>query len=174
MTPTENTPDPMPTTKPGAAKPDNAGVRIPAPVIFAIAVLPVLWIGRHVDLPAIPLLSERLRTLSGMFLIVAGGAIALTAAGLFRNARTALLPFRPASALVTDGVFRWTRNPIYLAMALASAGLALTADNLLALVLVAPAMWAVGHWVIAREEAYLDRRFGADYRAYKERTRRWM
>ena len=75
--------------------------------------------------------------------------------------------------LVTSGPFRFTRNPIYLAMGVGMAGVALAVNSLALLVIIAP--WAVvmRYGVIAREERYLGGKFGEDYRGYCRRVRRW-
>ena len=81
-------------------------------------------------------------------------------AGLFLRNRTAIIPFKPATRLVTSGVYRWTRNPMYLGMALTYAGLAFLLNSLTALVLLLVVIAIVQRQVIAREEAYLERAFG--------------
>ena len=103
-----------------------------------------------------------------------GLALGLAAERQFLRARTAVRPFIPPVALVTDGWFRWSRNPMYLGMILALAGAALLLSGPLAL-LAAPAYgWWVRRRFIAREERLLEERFGDAYRAYCRRTRRWV
>ena len=78
------------------------------------------------------------------------------------------------SGLVTGGVFRLSRNPIYLSLLLAAAGLALIWGTLWGWLGVAILFAMLDRLVIAKEEAYLATRFGAAYEAYKGRVRRWM
>jgi len=85
-----------------------------------------------------------------------------------------LKPWKASSAFVTEGVYRWTRNPMYLGMALAYAGAALLLDSLVALLLLIPLVFVIQKEVIAREEAYLEDRFGERYRRYKADVRRWF
>jgi protein-S-isoprenylcysteine O-methyltransferase Ste14 len=92
----------------------------------------------------------------------------------FRRAGTTILPGHEGSALVTDGVYRLTRNPGYVGMALISVGTALIVDAPWALLGVALAVLVVDRGVIVKEEAYLRERFGDEYRAYCTRVRRWM
>ena len=92
----------------------------------------------------------------------------------FRRAGTSPIPWRPSSALVVDGPYRLTRNPMYVGMAFLFAGLAFALGTLLALVFLPAAILTVDRVVIAREEPYLERLFGADYVAYKRRVRRWL
>ena len=83
-------------------------------------------------------------------------------------------PWRPSTALVTEGVYRFTRNPIYLALALLHLGSALAFDSALALASLPFALAAVQAGVVAREERYLEGKFGDEYRRYKSSVRRWI
>jgi protein-S-isoprenylcysteine O-methyltransferase Ste14 len=122
-------------------------------------------IGRLPSLPA---------RLLGVFLIAASGALAIPAKKAMRRAGTNINPNLPATAMVTDGPFRYTRNPLYLSLAALYAGLALLIGAVWPLVWLAPLMILV-HWgVVRREERYLEAKFGDAYRAYKARVRRWI
>lgn len=96
------------------------------------------------------------------------------AAARFKRARTNPVPWRPATALVTDGPYRFTRNPMYLGMAALYAGIALGAGLLWGLALLPVVLAAIQVAVIAREEAYLERVFGDQYRVYRATVRRWL
>ncbi len=98
----------------------------------------------------------------------------LTALGLFRTSKTRPEPWQPASTLVRDGIYRITRNPMYLGMGLVSLGIALAFSSLAASVLALVAAAAIDRWIITREEAYLTRRFGEDYLTYTRHVRRWL
>ncbi len=111
---------------------------------------------------------------AGALFAAAAGALFAGALGRFRRAGTPVEPWRPSSALVTDGVYRFTRNPIYLGMALLYAGLALGADSAVALALLVPLLALVQAGIVAREERYLEGRFGDEYRRYKASVRRWI
>lgn len=103
-----------------------------------------------------------------------GLALAMAAERQFVGARTPVRPFMEPVALVSDGLFRWSRNPMYLGLILALVGAALLLSNPLAL-LAAPAYgWWVQRRFIAREERLLEERFGDAYRAYCLRVRRWV
>jgi protein-S-isoprenylcysteine O-methyltransferase Ste14 len=113
--------------------------------------------------------------------LIAG--IAIAAIGLtlllafeigFRRAGTTILPGHEGSALVTSGVYRVTRNPGYLGMALIGTGIALIVDAPWAVLGVALAVLVVDRGVIVHEERYLESRFGDDYLAYCLRVRRWL
>jgi protein-S-isoprenylcysteine O-methyltransferase Ste14 len=110
----------------------------------------------------------------GAAVIAAGIALLVWFERSLQRARTPANPFRPTTALATDGAYRLTRNPGYLAMAIVCAGVALAADAPWALVMLAPGLAAIQLLVIAREERYLEGLFGEEYLSYKRRTRRWI
>jgi protein-S-isoprenylcysteine O-methyltransferase Ste14 len=105
---------------------------------------------------------------------VAAGALAAAAIRRFLAAGTNVPPSRPATALVTGGVYRFTRNPMYSALTLLYAALALAADAPVTLLLLVPLLLVVRYGVVAREEAYMERKFGDEYRRYKASVRRWI
>ena len=116
---------------------DTPGVIAPPPLLF----LSALAIGAALDFGLVRLstgLPGWLRIGAGAVLAAAAGALFAGALGRFSQAGTPVEPWLPSSALVTDGVFRFTRNPIYLGMALLYAGLALGADSGVALALLVP------------------------------------
>jgi len=110
----------------------------------------------------------------GFGLIVVGFFLAVAAFMEFRKARTTLDPHGSVKALVTGGVFRITRNPIYLGFLLMVIGFPLNA-GLYSGALVAPFfMLTVNQLVIEKEEAYLEKKFGETYTGYRSRVRRWL
>src|SRR5215467_2648469 len=108
------------------------------------------------------------------FLILTG--IAVFAAGIrnFSSAATPVQGTKPTRALVTTGIHGWTRNPIYLGMFVLYIGIGAAAESPWVLVLTLPLAITIRYGVVAREEAYLERRFGDAYREYKARVRRWL
>lgn len=102
--------------------------------------------------------------------------IALFAAGVanFRRAATPVPTNQPARVLVTTGVHRWSRNPIYLGFFLLYFGIGVLVRSSWIVVLTLPIAIVIRYGVVAREEAYLERRFGDAYRAYRARVRRWL
>ena len=108
--------------------------------------------------------------------LLLAGWVLLTASSfwLFRQKRTSVMPARPASALVTAGPYPFTRNPMYLGLALLTASVSLFLDTWWPILLLVPALRIVQRFVIAREERYLRRRFGAEYDAYTRQVRRWL
>ena len=152
----------------------TAGVIARPTLLFPAALVLGLACDRVLPRPfAIPG-SARVHWMIAGSMIVAG--VALAAAGIrnFSRAATPVPTHRPARALVTTGVHGWTRNPIYLGMFVLYGGLGIAARSPWTLLLTLPLALAIRHGVIAREEAYLQRRFGGSYRDYAARVRRWM
>lgn len=163
-------------TDPATPAPDRGpGVRLPPPLIFTLGLAAggaLQWLGP--DLPQVPpggLVALR----SVAALLGLASVLLLTAAlGGFRRRGTDPRPWRPDSALVVDGIYRRTRNPMYLGMALLYAAIALGL-NAAGPLLLLPAVLAVIRWqVIAREEAYLGRLFGPAYADYCRQVPRWV
>jgi len=119
-------------------------------------------------------LPETWRLAGGGVALVAGVILLVLAVGGFRRAGTGVRHAAGSSALVTTGAHAFTRNPMYLGMALVYAGLALAADSMVALVLLAPLLLVIQFGVIAREERFMEAKFGDAYRAYRKRVRPWI
>lgn len=152
---------------------DIPGVIAPPPLIYVGFLLAGWGIGQMFDIPGLGLPDLWRRGLAVAGLII-GFGLEAAAAGLFRRARTAIQPWKPSTALVTGGVYRFSRNPIYVGMAILYAGLAVALDSPVALALILPCLVVVDRLVIAREERYLQARFGPAYLAYRQAVRRWL
>ena len=152
----------------------TAGVIARPPLLFLAALLLGLATDRLLPLPFAVADADLVRWIIAGSLI--GIGLALAAAGIrnFSRAATPVPTNQPVRALVTTGVHAWTRNPIYLGMFLLYGGIGLAARSPWTLILTLPLAITIRYGVVAREEAYLERRFGAVYRAYKARVRRWL
>jgi protein-S-isoprenylcysteine O-methyltransferase Ste14 len=125
-------------------------------------------------LVGMPALYEPVRYLGGASLMIAGVSLMAAAIGRFRRAKTAVETWRPTTGIVTGGPYAHTRNPIYVAMILAYAGIGLIA-NAPAVVALSPLLFAVLHYgVVLREEHYLECKFGDAYLDYKHAVPRWV
>jgi len=150
---------------------DTPGVIAPPPAI-ALAHL-LAGLGLDALWPA-PFLPAAAQWALGAALILPGAALALWCVWLFRRSRTAVEPWRPSTALVTEGPYRWSRNPIYVGLVAVFLGTACAVDSLWLLALAPLLVLALDRGVIAREEPYLERRFGEGYRTYCDHVRRWL
>lgn len=115
-----------------------------------------------------------LRWSAGGGLIMLGVAILAAGARNFFRADTPVPSNQPVRALVTTGIHGWSRNPIYVGMFLVYAGIGLAARSAWVLIFALPLAIVLRYGVVAREETYLERRFGDAYRDYKARVRRWL
>lgn len=151
----------------------TAGVIAPPPLIFlAGAGLGLLadWLLRLDPLPLAPVVRWGLCAV----LAVGGAALIAAALGRFGQAKTPPEPWKPTTALATDGIYAHTRNPMYLGMALLLLAVAIGFASLGTLLLFPVVLITVDRFVIAREERYLDGLFGAPYAAYRQNVRRWL
>jgi protein-S-isoprenylcysteine O-methyltransferase Ste14 len=150
----------------------GAGVKFPPPLLYlaflALGIFVSVWYPVHLFPSALAW------TVGGPILV--GGVVLGPIWGIrtLRNAGTTIRPDRPTAKLVTNGPFRFTRNPLYLALTLIYAGIALIAHSIWALLLLFPVTLIMTRFVIQREEEYLSRAFGAEYDRYKMSVRRWI
>ncbi|MDJ0640442.1 MAG: isoprenylcysteine carboxylmethyltransferase family protein [Paracoccaceae bacterium] len=110
----------------------------------------------------------------GVTLIVVAGGLVVAALAAFAQARTTVMPHRVPQALVTGGIFRFSRNPIYLADLLILLGFALIWGRVVGLLLVPVLAILLQRRFILPEEARMREKFGAEFDAYTAATRRWL
>ncbi|TIP23013.1 MAG: isoprenylcysteine carboxylmethyltransferase family protein [Mesorhizobium sp.] len=152
---------------------DHPGVIAPPPLVFAGFLAAGVLADRYVSGWSLPLPALPAKVLA--VLLGGAGVIFLAdALGLFRKAGTRPEPWQPTTAIVTSGVYRVTRNPMYVGMAHVYAALALAVGSPLAMALLPAAILVIHRGVILREERYLERKFGDEYMAYRARVRRWL
>jgi protein-S-isoprenylcysteine O-methyltransferase Ste14 len=151
---------------------DRPDVVIPPPIAWALAILAGLVAGWLYPLQFVPTLIPRAWVGGGLFAL--GVALAVWAIVTIRKAGTQFDVYKPTTAIVEDGPYLFTRNPIYLGMFLGQIGVAIGFDNLWVLAMLVPFYFVIRHGVVAREESYLERKFGTIYRNYKSRVRRWL
>ena len=152
-------------------KRDTAGVIAPPPLIFLGGL--AAGFGLEALLPG-GTLPDVLRWAGGGVLMLAGLALLVAFDRAFHRKHTPAEPWKPTTAIVTGGPYRLTRNPGYLGMALVYVAIALFADAPWALVPLPVVIALIDRGVIAREERYLERRFGTEYTDYRATVRRWL
>jgi protein-S-isoprenylcysteine O-methyltransferase Ste14 len=157
-----------------AKQEENPGVRIPPPVIFGAGLIPGFLLQRFFPVEILGDTRGNLPQLLGGVAIILSLSLAVPALLMFYHARTSVRPDRPNDALVTHGIFRLSRNPMYVSLSLAYAGFALSANALWPLLFLLPVLFIIRYFVIAREERYLLSRFGPEYEAYLHSVRRWL
>jgi protein-S-isoprenylcysteine O-methyltransferase Ste14 len=153
------------------ARLDSPGVCFPPPLWDALAVLTGILLNR---LWPWPIGTGPLAPIAGAFFVVGWMALSFSSIGRFRRSNTSIVPIRAANALVLSGPYRYTRNPMYLSLALLTIAAGLFLSMWWPIALLLPALAIVQKFVILREERYLQNRFGAEYEAYTRRVRRWL
>ena len=151
--------------------PDHAGVIAHPPLIYLLALIAGVALDAAWPLP---LLDNVLQFWIGGGVIAVSLVIAISAFLTFHRVGTSVPTNTPTTALAMTGPYRYSRNPIYVALSLLYAGIAIAADNVLMLALLVPVLLIMNYGVVIREERYLARKFGADYLDYKKRVRRWV
>ena len=150
---------------------DVPGVIAPPPLVYLLPLL--LSFAVHWRIPS-ALLPHPWSFVVGPLLLFIGLLLVIPALTAFRRLKTHPQPWRPSTALVIEGPYRITRNPMYVGFTLLSLGITCWVNSrwpLVALVIVLPVMQ---YLVIRREERYMERRFGDQYRDYRRRVRRWI
>ena len=150
---------------------DHPDIRILPPVLMLIFIAAAFVLNWLVPLP-VP--AEPVVRIVGWALLILGFALGFSALRELTRAGTSPVPHEPTTAVVTSGVYTFTRNPIYLGFLLTIVGLPLAFGNPWGLLLIPVAIPAFNMLVIQHEEAYLHRKFGSAYAAYTERVRRWL
>jgi protein-S-isoprenylcysteine O-methyltransferase Ste14 len=153
---------------------DHAGVVIPPPLLFIVPLLFGIWLHARQPWPIVEM-PARAMTVLGIAAVAAGLVLDLIAVGAFRRRGTTVLPaFRPTSAIVAAGPYRFTRNPMYVGMAIMYVGFSVVINTAWPLVFLPFSVLAVDRYVIRHEERYLAAKFGAEYDRYRQTVRRWL
>jgi protein-S-isoprenylcysteine O-methyltransferase Ste14 len=151
--------------------PDNPGVIAFPPFIWlvnaVISVLVHLFIG-------VPVMKYGICLVCGIVFIILAPTLALSALITMKAAGTNVDPAKPALTIVRDGPFRFTRNPMYLALCLVQLALGFFLNDWITLLFVVPLALIFHYGVVLREERYLTAKFGEPYLQYKREVRRWI
>ena len=152
----------------------TAGVIARPPLLFLAALLLGLVFDRLLPWPFAVPGTYLVHWMTAGLMILVGTVLAATGIRNFSRAATPVPTNEPTCVLVTTGIHGWTRNPIYLGLFLVYGAIGIAARSPWTLILMLPLAITLRHGVVAREEAYLERRFGDAYRDYKGRVRRWL
>lgn len=151
--------------------PDSPQVIAPPPFIYlgglAVGIIlhrlaPMLFLPENFALPI------------GVALIIISSILVVMAFRALAHAKTNIDVRKPTTSIVATGLYRFTRNPIYLSMTLFILGIAVLLNTLWIAITLVPVLFAIQFGVIAREESYLTKKFGDEYLHYKLKVRRWV
>jgi protein-S-isoprenylcysteine O-methyltransferase Ste14 len=145
--------------------------RVLPPIYFIAAI--ALTILMHFLVPLAVLIPLFWRVV-GLIPIIAGVALNIAADRLFKRLGTTVKPLQRSSALATDGVFRWSRNPMYLGMVFIVAGTALLEGSISPWIAVAALAIVLDRVFVVPEEKMLRDTFGDAFQQYSQRVRRWL
>lgn len=154
-----------------SGRPRYARILVPPPLLYLGALGLGFWLSWKWPRDLLP---ETLGRPLAVAVLLAAVAIGLAGIRAFRSAGTPFVPYLESTAVVTDGPFRYTRNPLYLSATLALLAAALWWSSLWLLALLPAVVLAMQWLVIGPEEHYLEARFGEAYRSYRARVRRWF
>lgn len=142
------------------------------PSYFITALLLILIL--HSYIPILTLIESSQIKLLGIVLLFTGFGLIIWGANMFRIYETPIRPFEPPTYLIQSGLFKYSRNPIYLGMVVVLVGAVIFLGSLSPLVVVAAFVYAMQSRFIKKEEKHLEETFGDYYREYKNKVRRWI
>lgn len=154
-------------------RPPHPAARIPPPLFFAASLALGFFLQRWLGLGLATPLPRPWRVVA-ILLLGTGILLALWAVGLFARHRTTIIPHGVSSALIIQGPYRFTRNPMYLSLSLAYLGLALWLQCWMALLFLSIPIWLLSRFIVPMEESQMRKRFGLAFDAYCNRVRRWL
>ena len=147
------------------------GVIVPPPVIYLAFFLAGIALGWAFPLPSF---ESRAALFIGWLIALASLVIAVLGFKEFRTAQTTFRPDRSASSLITTGIIKFSRNPLYLSLFLLYSEISILIGAWWPIILLPLLFTVMDRYVVAREERYLAQRFGASYSVYCKRVRRWL
>lgn len=147
------------------------GVIAPPPIIYLCSILAGFILQRVWPLEVLPV---RMGTAVGGPVIVVAVLLFVLCIREFRAAGTSVQTRRPTTVIIKTGPYGFSRNPIYLSFTLLQVGVGILANSVWVLGMVVPALVLMSYGVVAREERYLERKFGEEYLQYKSSVRRWL
>jgi protein-S-isoprenylcysteine O-methyltransferase Ste14 len=150
---------------------DKPGVPIAPPLLFVLPILASVAV--ELFFPT-SFTRGSVRWIAGVLLFVLGLSLNIIGFVTQKRAGTDPIPFHPSTRIVTHGLYRFTRNPMYIGFAFWTLGLAVMVDSVWMLMAVPLGLILTDLLVVRREEAYLERKFGEEYLEYKRRVRRWI
>ena len=152
---------------------DHPGVYIPPPLFYVACFFLAVFIQKIEPIDRSFFLSGLSKVIGATILLI-GMFFNLPSIRQFFKTKNTLIPIKPANSLQTTGIYSICRNPMYVSLVLFYSAIAFLLGNWWHFILLPLLILVVQEYVIRKEEKYLDRRFGSDYRAYRAKVRRWI
>ena len=150
---------------------DSSGALAPPPIVY----FGCLMVGLGLDyLWQLPFLPQTIQYAFGFTILALSGLLIGWVLREFSKSKTSFDLRKPTTEIISTGPFGYSRNPAYVSLTILIFGIAIAVDSLWIFVMAIPAVLIVHYFVILREEAYLDRKFGDEYQRYKAAVRRWI
>ena len=154
-------------------KEDIPGVYIPPPLIYTLIFLAAVFIQKKISIDD-SIFHLQIAKIAGALFLIVSLFFMITSLRQFFISKNTLIPIKPASSLQTNGIYKITRNPMYVSLALIYLGISCFVGNWWNIILFPLLLLIVQEYIIKREEKYLLRRFGKEYVVYKTKVRRWV
>ena len=154
-------------------KQDSPGVYIPPPLFYILIFVAGVFIQKKIPLNDTLFKSPAMKIVAAVFFIIALFFSVRSLRQFFKSKNTLIL-IKPASSLQTDGVYSISRNPMYVALTILYLAVTCFIGNWWNIILLPLLLLIVQEYIIKREEKYLDRQFGLQYKGYKLKVRRWL
>ena len=153
---------------------ESLGLPYSPPLAFVLGMLPAMLVNNIRPLVLFPMELAEVRVALKGFLAIAGIVLLCGGIGMFILGKTTFYPARSEAKLLTNGFYRFSRNPIYLAFTLIYLAITFDKNTLWPLIFLPLVLWFFTRTIIRREEEYLEEVFGEAYREYHGRVRRWL
>lgn len=152
---------------------DHAGVYLPPPIIFAGVYFIAFFIQRILPINNF-LIEKDAAKFVGIIFFLLGIYLGLRGVARFIKTGNTIVTMKPSSSLQQEGMYKFTRNPMYLGLIAGYLGFTCFFGNWWHIILLPVLIIIVQEYVIKREERYLERKFGEDYKNYRQKVRRWL
>jgi protein-S-isoprenylcysteine O-methyltransferase Ste14 len=152
---------------------DNPGIYIPPPLIYAAIFLIALFLQKKASIDD-TVFKTRLTMIAGVLFFAAAVFFLSRSLVQFIRTRNSVVTVKPAESLQTSGIYRATRNPMYVGLVLVYLGLTCLIGNWWNIILLPVLLLTIQEYVMKREEKYLTRKFGPEYINYKQKVKRWL
>ena len=149
------------------------GVYIPPPLFYVLIFIAGMFIQKKIPLDN-ALFQLQIIKVAGIFFLMIALFFSFRSLRQFLLSKNTLIPIKPASSLQTTGIYRISRNPMYVGLAIIYLGLTCLIGNWWNFILFPVLFLIVQEYIIKREEKYLKLEFGEQYEEYKKKVRRWL
>lgn len=154
-------------------KKDSPGVYIPPPLLYILIFLAAIFLQKKISIDE-SFFQWQIIKVAGIFMLIVSLFFSITSLRTFFQSKNTLILVKPASSLQTNGIYKISRNPMYLGLTFVYIGLTFLIGNWWNIILFPLLILIIQEYIIKREEKYLERAFAQGYLDYKLKVRRWL